>query len=330
MRLFLFALCVLAETPALADDVDLKAIVADHVVPRYQSLAAEAAYLRVAAARDCAPDNAQLVTAYHDAFDAWVRVSHLRFGPSEQNGRAFALAFWPDPRSATPRALSALIQNNDAAVTQPDAFSTVSIAARGIYALDYMLCDPQFSVTINRSRHCALVRAITGDIATNAAAILDGWQGGYGTEMSRPGNDRFRTTSEAERQLFTALMTGLEFTAHARLGRPLGTFDRPRPSRAEAWRSGRSLRHVILSLQATAHLANLISGSDPQLTAALATAIARAEVLNDPIFAGVSDPQTRLRIEVLQQNVNAIRLHLTQRVGPSLGIAAGFNALDGD
>jgi len=33
--------------------------------------------------------------AYHVAFDAWMSVSHLRFGPSEADDRAFAIAFYP-------------------------------------------------------------------------------------------------------------------------------------------------------------------------------------------------------------------------------------------
>ncbi|MEO0388878.1 MAG: peptidase M75, partial [Pseudomonadota bacterium] len=59
-------------------------------------------------------------------------------------------------------------------------------------------------------------------------------------------------------------------------------------------------------------------------------ALDRANALDDPVFAGVTDPPGRLRVEVLQQSVDAIRQVLRQEVGPTLGITAGFNALDGD
>ena len=59
-------------------------------------------------------------------------------------------------------------------------------------------------------------------------------------------------------------------------------------------------------------------------------ALRRAEMLDDPVFAGVSDAQGRLRVEVLQQAIQLIGEHSAQYLGPSLGVAAGFNSLDGD
>ncbi|MEL6414071.1 MAG: imelysin family protein [Pseudomonadota bacterium] len=330
MRGLLLSIFIFSASPLAADDIDIGAIVEGHVLPGYQALAAETANLAESAAEDCTPASPALIDAYHDAFDAWVGVSHLRFGPSEQDDRAFALAFWPDPRGSTPKALSALIRNADDAVTDPVEFEAISIAARGFYALEFLLFDPQLSNSENPAYHCALIRAVTNDISSNADAILAGWQDGYGDLMSNPGHDTYRTHAEAAQQLFTALATGLEFTSQTRLGRPMGSFDRPRPNRAETRRSARSLRHVILSLRATRELASLISMNNRQVDMAFDRAVQRAEELDDPLFAGVSDPQGRLRVELLQQDVDAIRSILAEEVGPALGIAAGFNSLDGD
>ena len=330
MRSLLFAISVCVASPALAGGPDFRAIVENHVLPRYQDLAEETSALAAIASRDCTPDSAVLIAAYHGAFDAWIGVSHLRFGPSEENDRAFALAFWPDPRGSAPKALATMIQEEDAAVLSREDFATVSVAARGFYALEFLLFDPQFTPGGNPDYHCALVQAITRDIASNAAAILADWTGGYADLMANPGNDTYRTSTEAAQQLFTALSTGLQFTSDARLGRPMGTFERPRPNRAEVRRSGRSLRHIILSLSATQDLAALISMENANVEKAFETAMARAEDLGDPVFAGVANPQGRLRVEVLQQNIDAIRAILADNIGPSLGIAAGFNSLDGD
>ncbi len=329
-RILLLSTLIFAAAPVLAQDIDIKAIVDGHVLPRYQSLAVEAADLAQSATTDCSPDSDPLIAAYHDAFDAWIGASHLRFGPSEHDDRAFALAFWPDPRGSTPKALSALLQDQDAAVASSREFATVSVAARGFYALEFLLFDPQFSNTANADYHCALVQAVVTDISLNASAILDDWETGYGALMSNPGNDTYRTQAEAAQQLFTSLATGLEFTSQTRLGRPMGTFDRPRPNRAEARRSARSLRHVQLSLRATQELAALISIGHVGVDKAFEAAIQRADTLDDPVFAGVAAPQRRLRIEALQQNIDLIRNMLAQEVGPALGIAAGFNSLDGD
>ena len=332
MRIWISAIVILASAPALADAPDLKTIVEAHVLPGYRALDEEAADLASAATSDCRPDNPVLRAAYHDAFDAWVRVSHLRFGPSEHEDRAFALAFWPDPRGSTPKSLAALVRDEDPIIGSREGFATVSVAARGFYALEFLLFDAHFirmegAVADYR---CALIQAACRDISSNAAAILGDWKNGYADLIANPGNDSYRSSSEAVRQFFTALSTGLEFASVTRLGRPMGTFDRPRPKRAEARRSGRSLRHVMLSLEATQVLAMLLSGGDEDLKRAFETAISRATKLDDPIFAGMSDPQGRFRVEVLRQEIDDIRRLLAEELGPSLGIAARFNALDGD
>ncbi len=327
--LFAVALAWLA-APVLGDDLDLKSIVQEHIIDGYDDLAHHASWLALHAEANCDPTYPPLIAQFHLAFDQWVNVSHLRFGPSEVDDRAFALAFWPDPRSATPKALSALMRNQDESVLTPEAFKDVSVAARGFYALEHLLFDPAFAPKSAPDYHCALTRAISREILANAIALRDDWRESYGALLVTTENDTYRTSTEAARQLFTALSAGLEFTSQTRLGRPMGTFEHPRPNRAEARRSGRSLRHVILSLQATRDLAALISNENEQLDRAFKVAIERAIALDDPVFAGVATPQGRFEVEVLQQSIDAIRDILADEVGPSLGIAAGFNSMDGD
>ncbi|MEX0283178.1 MAG: imelysin family protein [Paracoccaceae bacterium] len=321
-------LCVLGNT-AWADTPDLGGIVDHHILPGYRALAEDAAALDDAAQADCAPNNEALRAAYGQAFDAWIAVSHLRFGPSEKLDRAFALAFWPDPRSKTPKTLLALLAAQDPVVAKIQTFRDVSIAVRGFYALEFLLYDTQF-VEADEVYTCALIRAIAADIALNATGILADWEGGYADLLRLLENDIYRTEEEATRQLFTALLAGLEFTSDARLGRPLGSFERPRPKRAEAWRSGRSLRHVVMSLHATRALAYDLSRGDTALDAAFTSVIADAEALEDPIFAGVSDPASRFRVEALKARIDDLRNALAEDLGLRLGIVAGFNSLDGD
>lgn len=330
MRNALILMAAMAATPSVADVPDIGEIIDAHVLPGYQLLAAKTSDLAASADLDCSPENQELIADYHDSFDAWVGVSHLRFGPSEQDDRAFALAFWPDPRGSTPKALATLIREEDAVVANPGDFSTVSVAARGFYALEFLLFDPQFTGSDNVEYRCALVKAVASDIARNAASIREGWESGYGRLMSAPGNDTYRTITEAAQQLFTALSTGLEFTSQTRLGRPLGTFDRPRPNRAEARRSERSLRHVLLSLEATRELAAFISKDNDELDDAFEAAIMQATQLDDPVFAAVSNPRGRFQVLLLKQSIDEIWEILAEDVGPSLGISAGFNSLDGD
>jgi predicted lipoprotein len=336
-RFFLSLLVALMPFAAVAQDATAKItdVVTHHILPRFDALSENAGRLAEVAGNDCAPTSRALRDAYGVAFDSWVSASHLRFGPTEVGDRAFALAFWPDSRGATPRALAGLMAERDAIIDSAEDFAQVSIAARGFYGLEYLLYDPELTGAADPAYLCGLIRAVTADIAATAGTIRAEWHESYAPGMLNPGpNGTYRSEDEVLQQLFTALTTGLEFTAETRLGRPLGTFDRPRPRRAEAWRSDRSARHVGLSLTALRDLAERLAAGHPQVASGLDHAFAKAvdqlETLDDPVFAGVAQPQSRLKVEVLQQDVEAIRALARSALGPTLGVAAGFNSLDGD
>ncbi|MEZ5714917.1 MAG: imelysin family protein [Paracoccaceae bacterium] len=338
LRRFLILFTLLGPFAAAAGEhADRIAAVLDrHILPGFTRFAAEAEVLKDAAEADCAPRSPALRAAYHAAFDAWLGVSHLRFGPTEAEDRAFALAFWPDTKGFTPKSLGSLIAAEDPVVNDPAGFDHVSIAARGFFALEFMLYDPGFADQGRPAYRCALIRAIARDIDANADAILDDWQTRYADLLRNPGKGEspYRSEEEAVQELFKALLAGLQFTSDTRLGRPLGTFDRPRPNRAEAHRSGRPLRDVAMSLEALDALAGLLAQGHPATTAALRAAFDEARSLaaglDDPTFAGVANPQGRLRVEILQQSIDRIRALSGAELGPFLGVAAGFNALDGD
>ena len=314
-------------------DATVTDVVENHILPRFDALAGTSEALDAAALADCTPGPA-LQEAWGAAFDAWISASHLRFGPTEADNRAFSLAFWPDSRGATPKALSALIADSDPAVESAEDFAQVSIAAQGFYALEYMLYDDQFAEMGTPAYRCALIRAMTGDIERTTLAIATDWHETWAGYLLPPPSGPYRDEEEVLGELFGALSQGLQFTSDTRLGRPMGTFDRPRATRAEARRSGRSLRHVELSLAALRDLAERLSGDDAELRAQVdegfQTAQDLAADLDDPVFAGVDDPSGRLRVEILQQAVDHIRQQEAANVGARLGVSAGFNALDGD
>ncbi|WP_170427288.1 imelysin family protein [Ruegeria arenilitoris] len=314
--------------PILVDTVNA------HILPGYAALSEATQALAATAQADCDPTSATLRTAFHTAFDDWIYVSHLRFGPSEAEDRAFALAFWPDTKGFTPKALTGLISTEDTAIRSTEAFAETSVAGRGFFALELMLYDPQFSQLGSEDYRCALIQAMAEDINLNARAIDADWEG-YAANLTSPGETSpYRSENEAMQELYKALITGLEFTAETRLGRPMGTFDRPRPKRAEARRSERSLRHVELSLTALRDLAARLSADHPDIAAdlddAFTAAIERAQSLDDPAFEAVATAQGRFRIEALQQSIKDVRAIASTELGPTLGISAGFNSLDGD
>ena len=327
MKHMVLAAAVVCAPLAAAANPSISAIIDDHILPRFETLASTSQALSDAAAQNCDPTSDDLRTAYSLAFDAWVSASHLRFGPTEVDNRAFALAFWPDSRGATPRALAALIADEDPIGLDAEGYSEVSIAARGFYALEFLLYDDELMQPSDY--HCTLVQTVIADIAATSTAIYDDW-GNYRNVLLSPGPDAtYRSDEEVLQEMLRALSAGLQFTQESRLGRPLGTFDRPRPTRAEARRSGRSAQHVVLSLVSLQDLALHLAASDT-LSRQFRDALGKLEVLDDPIFAGVADPQSRLRVEVISQSIGMIRATVQTELGPKLGVAAGFNSLDGD
>lgn len=334
MKRIALVLSVMA-APMVATADTIQDIVDGHILPRFEALAERTQMLSDVVSSDCDPTSDALRSAYGDAFNAWVSASHLRFGPTEVDDRAFALAFWPDSRGATTRALGTLLAEQDPIAASVETYSDVSIAARGFYAMEFLLYDDAMMPAVEPSYHCQLVRTISADMAVTASNILKDWQADYATKMLEPSpTGIYRSEEEVLQEVFKALSTGLQFTSESRLGRPLGTFDRPRPTRAEARRSGRSTLHVTLSLQALQDLAAWLANDDANMAAKLDASFDRAmsqlNDLGDPTFAGVADPQTRFKIEVLQQSVDMIRTTVRDELGPTLGVAAGFNSLDGD
>lgn len=321
-RLLLIFACV--ATPAISD---VKEALDTHILPEHQRLVETTEALARQSEMDCDPQSIQ--PAFHHAYDAWIGVAHIQFGPVEDLGLGLAMSFWPDPKDSTGKALARLMADEDGIVDDPARFPDVSAAAQGFTALERLLYEDQN----NTDYACRLTRAISLGLADKAAAINAGWPNfaGLMTTAGADGNTRFQSEAETDRALYTALSTGLEFLHDQRLGRPLGTFDRLRPLRAEARRSERSLRHVSLSLMALEDLATAFyDGEMPQTVAAFEAARARATAIDDPAFAGVADPLARIRVEALQRAVQDIRNAVSTEIGEPLGISAGFNALDGD
>lgn len=312
---------LLATALALPAHAGVEEALASHVLPRIDALAEGTATL---AAAPCEPE--ALRAGFHAAADAWAGASHLTLGPAEEGARTQAIQFWPDARDATGRGLRLLRAQGEEAWT-PETIARASVAARGLGALERLIHE-------DGGEPCALTLALADDLAATARAIRDGWrgEGGFAEAMrsaGAPGNGRFLAPEEARAALFTALLSGLEHVEARRLGEPLGTFDRPEPRRAEMRRAGRSLENVRLALASLRELAAALAHA-PGTDAAFATALAAAEALDDPVFAGVADPQGRVRVEALQTAVRAVRAAAAAEIGGALGVTAGFNASDGD
>lgn len=332
LALALFALP--AQTyPAAADPV-VDRVVTGTILPRFAAFTEATAALDKAAVADCLATSPDLRAAWNAAFDAWIPASAFRIGPLEENGRGLAIAFWPDPKGATDRALAALLAGDGAPLASGRTYAEVSVAARGLYALEVMLYDPDFNTYTVADPGCALTRAAAADLAALAAEVEADWRGDFAPLLQTagaPGNTRFLSEHEARQAIFTQLVTQLGFDAEVRVGRPLGSITRPRPLRAESREAGRSLHNVTLSLAANRALAEaLTEGGTEYLFDYFDYAQSVAAKLDDPVFAGVDTPTGRLKVEEVKTAIERVQGDAAAELAAELGVAAGFNALDGD
>ena len=318
-----FLLAMVVATPALAD---FPAAVQGVILPGYADLAAKTQALSDAAQQSCDPQALQ--PAFNAAFDAWVAVSYLQFGPVEENGTRLAIEYWPDPKGQGAKAQRALLTGDPAQLT-PENFAEQSVAARGLSGLERLLY-PAKPYEVDT---CPLIRATAADLARMAAEVQAGWLGGYADTVltaGAKGNKTFLSRSEVRQLLFTQIATGLEFIVEEQLGRPLGTFDEPHPERAESKASGRSVRNIRESLAAMLVMTQSLTPDAPLTVAGFERAIKLADELQDPSLAGVATPSGHLKVEILQQAVTELRDTALAELGPELDVGIGFNAKDGD
>jgi predicted lipoprotein len=341
------ALLAFAE-PAAAQTVDHAAIAEraldGYILPGFERLSAATHALAGAAETACAGagpiDEGPVVAAYNDAFDAWIGVEHLRFGPMQEDNAGFAIAFWPDTKGSTPRTLETMARDADPVVDDPAAFAGVSVAARGLFALDYLMADPEAAPIEAGSYRCRLLVAIARDMAGTADGMLARWRdpwAGILTSAGAADNPVYLAPDEATRALYSALTDQLQADVDLRLGRPLGTFERPQPRRTEAWRSGRSLANMAASLASLRTYAEVVFGPaigpdhagavDRSFAAALA---ALDRVQGEAFDVAVASAQGRVHVEALQSAVRRVQTEVAEHVGPEVGVTSGFNSMDGD
>jgi predicted lipoprotein len=346
MRAWLVALIALLPLPAAAE-VDHAALaeraLGEVILPGYERLAAATAALAEASEAACdgtGPIEAgPVVAGFNDAFDAWIGVEAFRFGPAQEDNAGFAMAFWPDTKGSTPRTLAALIAAEDPAVDDPAAFAGLSVAARGLFALDWLLFDPAAGPIEAGGYRCRLLVAITRDMGATSERMLARWRdpwAGILTSAGAADNPVYFAPDESSKALYAALTEALQANIDLRLGRPMGTFEHPQPRRAEAWRSGRSLRNVEVSLVALEGYARRVFGPglpDGEMDSVLASfdaALAAAGRVGEPIDVAVATIQGRVRVEALQGSIRRLADEVAEHVGPGIGVASGFNSMDGD
>ncbi|MEO0963257.1 MAG: imelysin family protein, partial [Pseudomonadota bacterium] len=172
------------------------ALVAGHLVPAYEALAATTGILDETTTSYCEGDGDTSIDLLRDAFlntnDAWMGVEHVRFGPAELFMRNLRLNFWPQARGKVSDAIADALSSNEDLQTKP--VNQRSFAVQGLPAMEYLVfgvADDGQGLPAHTPR-CDLARAISGNMRALAIEVLAEWTQGdtaFQQVMAQPGPD---------------------------------------------------------------------------------------------------------------------------------------------
>ena len=325
------------------------ALVETHALPRYERLATATEAFADSVQTYCAREGETepLRARFHDAMDAWMGVQHLRFGPVESFNRAYRFYFWPQARAKVADAVAEIVAAGEDADALAARIERANVAVQGLLAAEVLLYDERYLGA--GARGCGLLAAVAGNMHGMAAGILADWREGddaFASLMAAPGpdNPQFEDHADGTLAFFQSLHDSLQLIHDVKLKPVIGeSAQQVRPVLAESRLSGRSQRNIVVTLEAlqalyqgegNAGLGALTAIADPKLDSLMRKAfrltLATAESLGGPVENAAADPARRPRAEKLAKQVRALRQIVRDRLAPALGLAVGFNALDGD
>ena len=328
----------------------------NHVLPRYQVFTNETIKIDSSATKFClAPDSASLIDlreVFHSAADAWIRVEHINFGPVEENLRLYRINFWPDKHNTGSKHLARILKSKDKTMLEPNKFSLNSVALQGFPALERLLftqSDELFKGDDLAKFRCDLIKAISRNLREIANSLLVEWVDENSAYINKDSYQKKPNNFE-EREIFQdffASLYGILRKIHdLKLHRPLGeTPEASRPKKSEAWRSGRSMRNIIINLESAQKLFqgevyfgmdNLIQIINPEtnmvrdFNITMNFALKTARGIPIPLHKAVIDYKWHDHVDKLKAQISRMMAMVRARIFLSFGIGTGFNFLDGD
>lgn len=347
-RLIAPLICLALAGPALAQGGDGRRetvlhAARDFIIPGYEALAQETKAEEEMWTHFCAAPRADAVGGlkerYRKAADAWSRIEFVLYGPISNDFRYERMAHWPERKNAIGRALSNLLARKGGDDLTPERFSQTSVAAQGLSALERLLYEENAADALSdgsevAARRCGVGVAIADNLARTSARVLDEWRRPGGT-LAELGKGDDAKVEEAATRLATDYISLFEIIDDQKLGAVMGDgIDHVRPTLAEGWRSGRSMRAISANLEAAEALGRILvdpaSDEGVSLGYALRTARGMAESAPSDIGSAAADPKERRNLVLLRDAVHSLRETAEASVPAALGISLGFNSRDGD
>ncbi|MBS7536036.1 imelysin family protein [Ancylobacter sonchi] len=324
-------------------------VVESWLLPRYDTLLAEARANREAWQAFCAAPSqagiAGLKTRFGAVSDSWAAVEFITFGPVMLSLRSDRMNLFPERRNAVGRSLADLVADPTDERLHAERFPRLSAAAQGLPALERLLYDDNADALLlsgaEAPRRCAIGLAIATNIEAIASEIRQGWgnrQDGLLAQLIAGKSDPvyFPDPSALMNQIVTDLAGAYQRVVDQRMLAVLGkTADDAKPLTADRRRSGRSKATIVAMITSADSLGTRLGeGLDPKgreaLDKAFAAADATAAKLPDDIGAATKTTQGRKALHDAITVFKAAQTSVADPLASGLGVALGFNSLDGD
>ncbi|MEW5755111.1 MAG: imelysin family protein [Pseudomonadota bacterium] len=339
-----------------------RAIVVQHIIPRYRQLADASRVLEQEAHAMCtAPDAARLESlraGFNTTMDAWMGIQHIRNGPVELFTRYHRFELWPDKHNTGPKQLGALLAAEDATALEPENFAHSSVAVQGLTALERLLFDEDtspssFGTPGAPNYRCRVIEAIAHNLATMSTDLVEDWnpeEPPYAMLFistsqhldEQPSNQELEAKREVSATFFNNMNTQVQSIIDQKMLRAMGErAEDAKPRMAESWRSHRSLRNITLNLHAVQSIyetgfAPLLRSKqdgadlDKKIAAAFQASLSAAAAIAPGAGDVFEDANNRAGLEKLLSANRALLSLLTGPLPQALDIPFSFNALDGD
>lgn len=347
---------ILLAVPSQADDFNapLENIISGYFRPAAADFSESAGKLPNAVSAICTEATEANVLGFQTAFSATIRdfsrIQFLRFGPLLEDDRLSRLSFRPDPRGRAQKQIRKLYAAADNSVLSPVRLGKKSVAVQSLTALELIAFNKDTEVVLgndsdNKDYTCGYALAIAQNVSKIAHDTSADWidPDGYSKILlsAGPDNDRYRTSKEAIEDVFNSLATGITITKDQDILPAMGkSKDKTKPNRFPFSRSGNAVVYLTGELAgindalSSMDLKPMMSSDDQWTLDTLGFEFKNArnylDALNPPLRRTFSENDGYNQVAALLITLSSIQELMTQGVAGGLGLAGGFNALDGD
>ncbi|SFT79487.1 hypothetical protein SAMN05444141_103443 [Pseudovibrio denitrificans] len=340
-----------ADTPDYAQFT--RSSVEQYIRPAAQQLVSALTDLEKSTGDLCTTPNADNSAAFNEAFSKSVAtlagVDFLRFGPMAQDNLAQRLAFLPDSRGVVRRQINKVVAKQDPTVREPAALSVKSVALQGLTALERISYASDGSLTLGTGKDaeflCDYAESISINLVGAGLELEAEWASpdGFSEVLLNPSKDGgvVHTYKEAAEMVFNSITTGLIVDKDQYLLVVLGkTEKKANPKKAPFARSGNAVTYLSASLAGlqgalnAGGYAKVLEDEQDWVDSSLNFEFSNAQRvlanLPKPLQDTGKEPEVREQLRYLITIIDGIKVVMAEDLAGYLGLAGGFNALDGD